>query len=67
MEFKYLKDYDKKANNRYIYNIYGDKKGIIETNYEYVKKNCIKTKEFCLVEKKTEYYVLSWDLDFKEK
>lgn len=38
MEFKYLKDYDKKANKRYIYNIYGDKKGIIETNYEYVKK-----------------------------
>jgi phage/plasmid-associated DNA primase len=67
MEFKYLKEDEKKANGKYIYNIYGDKKGTIETNYDYVKKNCIKTKEFCLVEKKTQYYVLSWDLDFKEK
>lgn len=67
MEFRYLKEEEKKANGKYIYNIYGNKKGTIETNYNYVKKNCIKTKEFCLVEKKTQYYVLSWDLDFKEK
>lgn len=67
MEFKYLKDDEKRANGKYIYNIYGDKKGTIETNYNFVKKNSIKTKEFCLVEKKTQYYVLSWDLDFKEK
>ena len=42
MEFKYLKDYDKKANKRYIYNIYGYKKGIIESNYEFVKKRTLK-------------------------
>lgn len=67
MEFRYLKDSEKKSNNKHIYNIYGSKKGTIETNYEFVKNNCLKTKEFCLVEKKTQYYVLSWDLDFKEK
>lgn len=67
MEFKFLentKGYENKTN---IYNIYGEKKGIIEANKEFLKNNCLKTKEYCLVEKKTEYYVLSWDLDFKEK
>ena len=67
MEYKYLKTLEEPNKEKYIYNIYGDKKGIIQTNYDFVKNNCLTTKEFCLVEKKTEYYVLSWDLDYKEK
>lgn len=67
MEFKFIENFESYKNEKYLYNIYGDKKGKIQTNYDFVKKNCLKTKEYCLVEKKTDYYVLSWDLDFKEK
>lgn len=67
MEYKFIENFESNKNEKYIYNIYGDKKGKIQTNYDFVKKNCLKTKEYCLVEKKTDYYVLSWDLDFKEK
>ncbi len=67
MEFKYIKNFEGYENEKYIYNLYGDKQGKIKTNYDFVKKNSLKTKEFCLVERKTRYYVLSWDLDFKEK
>lgn len=65
MEF--IKNYKGNENEVNIYNIYGNNKGIIKANYEYVKKQCLELKEYCLVEKKTDYYILSWDLDFKEK
>jgi hypothetical protein len=67
MEFKFIENYEGYENDKYIYNLYGDKQGKIKTNYDFIKKNCLKTKEFCLVERKTPYYVLSWDLDFKDK
>jgi hypothetical protein len=61
MEFKYIENYLEHKNEKDIYNIYGEKQGMIKANYEFVKNNCLKTKTYCLVEKKTEYYTLNWE------
>lgn len=66
MEFRYIKDESEYVNERYLLRAYGKKKGIFLGTYDLIRENCIKTKEYCLVEKKTDYYILSWDLDFKE-
>ena len=66
MEFKYIEKESEYLNEKYLLRAYGNKKGNLIGTYESIKKNCIETKGYCLVEKKTDYYVLSWDLDFKE-
>ncbi|MBY0540246.1 MAG: PriCT-2 domain-containing protein [Campylobacterales bacterium] len=66
MEFKFVKSGEKYENEKYYVRAYGDKKGEIIGTYDWIKENCIHTKEYCLVEKKTEYYMLCFDIDFKE-
>ena len=66
MDFKIIKNENEHENEKYLLRAYGKKKGILLGTYESIKENCIKSREYCLVEKKTNYYVLCWDLDFKE-
>jgi hypothetical protein len=66
MEFKFIEKESEYPNEKYLLRAYGTKKGNMIGTYDSIKKNCIETKEYCFVEKKTDYYVLSWDLDFKE-
>jgi hypothetical protein len=66
MEFKYIEKESEYPNEKYLLRAYGNKKGNFIGTYDSIKKNCIETKEYCFVERKTDYYVLSWDLDFKE-
>ena len=66
MEFKFIENESEYPNCKYLLRAYGNKKGNLIGTYESIKKNCIEKKEYCLVEKKTDYYILSWDLDFKE-
>ncbi len=67
MDFKYIKDEKDYHNEQFLVRAYGDLKGIMIGSFDLIKNNCINTKEYCLVEKKTDYYILSWDLDFKDK
>lgn len=53
-------------NERYYVRAYGEKRGNFISDYESIKENCTKEKKYCLVEKKTEYYKLFWDFDFKK-
>ena len=64
---KEYKSGGKYKNDRYMLRSYGDKIGTYLTNKESIKKNCIYEKKYCLVEVKTKYYILSWDIDFKDK
>ena len=66
MEFKFLEKSSEYENDKYLLRAYGDKKGNLLGTFDLIKKNCVETKEYCLVEKKTNYYILSWDLDFKD-
>ena len=66
MEFKYIEKESEYPNEKYLLRAYGEKKGIFMGTYESIKKNSLETKKYCFVERKTEYYILSWDLDFKE-
>ena len=66
MDFKYIKDESEYNNARYLLRAYGERRGILLGTYDLIKANCLINKEYCLVEKKTEYYILSWDLDYKD-
>ncbi len=67
MNFKFIKNESEYPNEQYLVRAYGDLKGIMISDFNSIKTNCVETKEYCLVEKKTNYYILSWDLDFKDK
>lgn len=66
MEFKFINDENFYSNEKYLVRAYGNNNGKMIGTYELIKNNCIYTKKYCLVEKKTDFYVLGWDFDFKD-
>jgi phage/plasmid-associated DNA primase len=67
MDFIFINDENDYPNEKYLIRAYGKYSGKMIGTHELIKNNCIKSKKYCLVEKKTDYYVLGWDLDFKDE
>ena len=71
MGFKRIYDEKKYKGNKYLIRSYSKdkelyKNGSFLASYESIKNDCLITKQYCIVECKTEYYFLCWDIDFKK-
>lgn len=69
MEFIYVnkENEEESENHKYYVRAYGERRGNFISNLKSIRQNCLIEKKYCLVEKKTKYYKLFWDLDFKEE
>ena len=72
MEFIRIHNEKEYLNNKYLIRSYskgkvrGENVGSFIASYEAIKNDCLVTKKYCIVECKTKYYFLCWDIDFKK-
>ena len=71
MEFTRIYNEEEYENNKHLVRSYSkkyiEKRGSFLANYESIRNDCLKIKKYCIVECKTKYYRLCWDIDFKSK
>ena len=71
MYFLIIYNEKENLNNKYLIRSYTkekcnkEKNGSFIATYESIKNDCLVTKKYCIVECKTQYYFLCWDIDFK--